>query len=341
MAFKQYTKCIDAARFNPNRVPVILGYGIVAGSTALGMVALSGRWDCWPLVPLIAGYATVVGYCENWLYARLVCLGGDRDCIGMIVSISPPSTDLIFSSGEDIFDFDWDTDHSINLLLQNTEPGTLQPPEATTPPFADDVAPFGFLIKHQDVIEAIGLETKGAKAKDKITGVESAILHAEFEGAGNYILMKGAEAALGLAIAALFACIALPFPVGLILGLLSLLALILGGLIGNYDVGSPSDTNTGELHDTGHAEGADIVYVQGTWVFDPLHQGYNEIHPIKVCTIIGKWDGDWETPPDIILRARRSFDVARDPETIVNQSLPEHQWLVHPDLDGCTRDIIL
>ncbi len=124
--------------------------------------------------------------------------------------------------------------------------------------------------------------------------------------------------ALGLAIAALFACIALPFPVvGLILGLLSLLAIILGGLLGNYDFGSPSDVGVGELHTntvdpvSGQAKGADVLYVQGTWVYDPLHEGWNEIHPVKVCTKMPVSDGDWSTPPDMILRLRKGFQVAQ------------------------------
>lgn len=356
MAFKQYTKCIAAADWNPNRVAVILGYGALAGSTALGIVALSGRWDCWPLVPQIAAIAMVVGYCENWLYARLICLGGDVDCIGVIVSISPPSPDLIFSSGSNVFDLDWDTDYSINLLLQNTPFGTLQSPAATMPPFAEQIAPYGNLIAAQPGVTAIGRETPGHTAFDEATGATSAILHAEFEGAGNYTLLQGADAALGLAIAALFACILLPFPISLIVALLSLLVLILGALLANNDFGSPSDVDVPELHTNtdangGLGAGADVLYVQGTWVYDTLHEGWNEIHPIKIAMKVGCWKGDWSdtacedqnttTPPDIILRVRKGFQVAQAEETIANQARPEHQWRLHPDLDGCARDVIL
>jgi hypothetical protein len=351
MAFKQFTRCIEAAKFNPNRVGVIIGYGAIAGGTALGIVALSGRWDCWPLIAEITAMAMVVGYCENWLFARLICLGGDVDCIAVIASISPPSPDLIFSSGDDVFDLDWDTDYSINLLLENCEFGISQAD-------AEQTLPYGNLIAPQAAVTNIGLETPGHKAFDEASGTTSAILHAEFEGAGNHTLLQAADAALGLAIAALFACIILPFPVGLILGLLSLLALILGALLGNNDFGSPSDAGGGELHtntidpDSGQAVGADVLYVQGTWVYDTLHEGWNEIHPIKVCTKIGCWKGDWgdikcgeegdPAPPDIILlRVRKGFQEAQAPETLANQALPENQWRFHPDLDGCASDIIV
>lgn len=354
MAFQQYTRCIAPANYNPNRVAVILGYGTIAGGTATGIVALTGRWDCWPLIAEITAMALVIGYCENWLYGRLICLGGDVECIGVIASISPPSPDLVFSSGDSVFDLDWDTDYSINLLLQNCEFGISQAD-------AELRAPFGNLIAPQPAVTAIGQPTPGHTAFDEASGTTSAILHAEFEGAGNDTLMKGAEAGYGLAIAALLACVALPFPAGwivaLILGLLSLLALVLGGLLGNNDFGSPSDVGVGELHTntvdpaTGQAVGADVLFVQGTWVYDPLHEGWNEIHPIKVCTKIGCWKGDWTdiqcgdeggtTPPDIILRLRQAFRVAQAEVTLANQKLPEHQWQVHPDLDGCFRDIIL
>ena len=341
MAFKQYTKCIEPSKYKPNRIAIILGYGAVAGSTATGMISLSGRWDCWPIVPEIIGMAMVVGYCENWLYARLLCLGGDVDCVGAIVSIEPPSADLIFSSGDDVFDLDWDTDYSINLLLENCEFGISQAD-------AEKKDPYGYLLAPQNTVTAIGLKTPGYTAEDKKgTMLKSAVLHAEFEGAGNYILLQAADAALGLAFGALLACFLLPFPLSLISALLPLLVLIIGALFGNYSSGSPSDVGVeGELegnseNNNGMGFGADIVYVQGTWVYDPLHEGWNEIHPIKICTKVGKWDGSWSTSPDVILRIKKAFEVAQADETRINQARPEHQWQLHPVLDGCASDIIL
>lgn len=350
MAFKQFTRCIAPADYNPNRVAVILGYSALAASVAFGMVMLSGAFYCRWIIAEIALMAGVLGYCENWLYGRLICLGGDVDCIGVIVSVSPPSPDFIFSSAPDkILDLDWDTDFSINLLLQNC-------PFDIKQAVAEQTPPFGHLIAPQPAITAIGKATAGHPAFDEASGTTSAALHAEFEGAGNDTLRKGAEAGLGLAIAALLACIALPFPAGLILAVLAAMALFLGATAGNNDFGSPSDVDVGELHtntvdpETGQAVGADVLFVQGTWVYDSLHEGWNEIHPIKVCTKIGCWKGDWTDftcgeeggpPPDIILRLRRGFQVAQAEVTLENQKLPENQWQVHPDLDGCFRDIIL
>ena len=332
MAFKQYTRCIPPSEYiSLDRAILITTQALLVGGTAAAIAIAAAHPICLIIALEITAIAAVVAYCRNWLYHRLLCLGGDRDVIGVIASISPPSPAM--------FDFDWDTDYSINLLLENTEFGVTQAQ-------AEQSTPYGYLIAPQDGVTAVGRATPGHTALDKATGKTSAILHCEFEGAGNYHLLLGAEAALGLAIAALIACIALPFPADLILALAALLALILGGLLGNSDFGSPSDVDAGELHTNtdengGYGAGADILYVQGTWVYDPLHEGWNEIHPIKICTKVGKWDGDWSTPPDVILRARNGFEVAQAEETRANQARPENQWRVHPDLDGCAPDIII
>lgn len=332
MAFKQYTRCVEPSGFIPldRRILITIQSLLVGGTAALIAVA-AGHPACLWIALEITAIAAVIAYCRNWLYFRLICLGGDRDVIGVIASISPPDPAL--------FDFDWDTDYSINLLLQNTEFGVTQAA-------AEQSTPYGYLIAPQAGVTAIGRATPGHTALDAATQKRSAILHCEFEGAGNYNLMLGAEAALGIAIAALIACISLPFPAGLVLALLALLALIIGALLGNSDLGSPGDVVGGELHTNndangGYGAGADILYVQGTWVYDPLHEGWNEIHPIKVCTKIGVWDGDWSSTPDIILRLRQGFDTARAPATLANQAKAEHQWRLHPELDGCRSEVIL
>lgn len=358
MAFKQYTKCIDPFEFQTRAREITITTLLVGTPAALITVA-SGRPDCLWIVPLIMGMAAVVAYCRNWLYHRLICLGGnehDEYVCGAIVSIEPPSPDLIFSSGDDVFDLDWDTDFSINILLQNTEFGVTQEMAQETPPY-------GELIRVQDEIITIGLPTSGAVAVDEPgTGKKSAVLHAEFEGAGNYDLLQGAEAGLGFAIAALVACLLIPPPFNLaiagILAAMALILLIVSALVGNYDYGSPSDVGVGELQgntadNNGLGIGADVVYVKGTWVCDSLH-GWNEIHPIKFCEKVGVWTGDWNRvpvsrdnliedflPPDFCERLHKKFEEAEAKETQENQERPEHQWQVHPALDGCDSGIIL
>jgi hypothetical protein len=260
----------------------------------------------------------------------LICLGGDRDCIGIVVHVS--ASNLTGFA---------DNDYSVNLLLQPNEFGADRATvEASTP--------YGYLVKAQDKITAAGLPTAGHKSKDEATGTVSEILHIEFEGGGAYAWLKGAEVGFVAAVAALILCVYLPpipqlHTIITILGLLGLLVMLLGGLIGLGTSGSPSDagTNVGELHtntepNNGQGAGADIIYVSGTWVYDPWHEGWNEIHPVKVCTKVGTWRGDWDTVgPDIILKVRTQFELATSAETLAAQKRPEHQWVVHPALDAC------
>jgi hypothetical protein len=341
MAYEQYTRCVEPANWKPRSYWIITLQSLVLAPFATVLALGMAKPWCLLIVLEITGLAWVIAYCRHFLYHRLICLGGDRDVIGAIVSVSPPPA---------FTELDWDNDYSINLLLQNTEFGVTQEQAAES-------QPYGFLVAAQDVVTnpPVSQLTRGHSNRDEFgTGKPTANLHAEFEGAGNYDLLQISQGMLAFAIAALLACVFLPWPADLIVAIglaaLALLGWLVGAILAKtVRPGSPSDVDPdiGTLHpnddagEDGLGRGADIVYVQGTWVFDPLHDGWNEIHPIKVCTIVGKWDGAWpEQQPDVILRARHAFEVARADETQANQKRPEHQWQVHPDIDGCDPVVI-
>ena len=341
MAYRQFTRCVDPASWKPRSYWLITLQSLILAPFAALLALGAGKPWCLLIVAEITGLSWVIAYCRHFLYHRLICLGGDQDVIGAIISISPPPP---------FTEFDWDNDYSINLLLENTAFGVNQTD-------AQQSLPYGYLIAPQDVITnpPVSRNTSGHEALDKKgTGLKSASLHSEFEGAGNYDLMQVAQGMLGFAVGALLACVLLPWPLDIVLSIglaaLALLGFLLGAILSKtVRQGDPSDVDpdigtlepNGEEGDDGLGRGADIVYVQGTWVYDPLHKGWNEIHPIKVCTKVGKWDGDWsEQPPDLILRVRHGFEVAQAEETKVNQALPEHQWEIHPNLDGCTSVVI-
>ena len=83
---------------------------------------------------------------------------------------------------------------------------------------------------------------------------------------------------------------------------------------------------------------ADLLYVRGRWVFDSLHEGWNELHPIKVCTRVGGWDGAWPAGTvDVQKRLDEAFDAAERDDVVRRQEQPEHQWRVHPLVDGCDK----
>ena len=340
MAYRQFTRCVQPADWKPRSYWLITLQSLILAPFAALLALGMGKPWCLLIVGEITGLSWIIAYCRHFLYHRLICLSGDRDVIGAIISVSPPPP---------FTEFDWDNDYSINLLLQNTEFGVTQEQAAVS-------QPYGELVAAQDVITnpPVSQATGGHYSVDEFgTGTRSANLHAEFEGAGNYDLMQISQGMLGFAIGALVACVVLPWPADLIVSVGLALAALLGWLIGatlakTVRQGDPSDVDPdiGTLHPTdedngGLGSGADIVYVQGTWVFDPLHDGWNEIHPIKVCTKVGKWEGDWgDQAPNVIERARHGFEVAQADETKTNQGRPEHQWQIHPDVDGCTTVVV-
>ena len=336
MAVKAFTRCVqpgDWVTFNR-------WVRLVAGTAVLGipadvMALLASHPACWFIAAEVNVCIGVIVYCDYMLYQRLICNGGDEVVVGMVVRIGDPSTRGVT---------DPDNDFTLDLLPRGIEPGTLQE-EAQT------VGPYGRLLEIQPAVKGLGVSTKGKVAEDKFSKVSSAVLHVEFEGEGYVNLQRSAELALAVALAALIVCV-LPLPGGiaLILGLAALAILAVLGFMGKGSPGTPADVDpdVGELHvngvdEQGNAVAADIVYVRGTWIFDPLHDGWNELHPVKeCCKVCVPWTGSWAItcPDDVILRLTAAFDLAAAPATIAAQSLPENSWTVHPDLDGCSTVVI-
>lgn len=323
--YKQYTSCSQPENWvSPGTYLGMAGAALAV--VWIPIIALAGWCSLFWLV--VAAAAEAVAFATWWLEVRLVCLGGDRSAIGMVVSTEPPKDKKGFDA--------LDSDFSMNLLPYPALPGVVQADLEIT-------APYGPLVAEQpSTKQHVGFFT-GEKATDK-QGVTSAILHAEFEGAGIYDFRIGATVALGLAIAALVACVALPPPWGIIAGailtILAFLAALFGGLFGAGDNASPGDVSGAptEIHDNDATTGlgADLLYVSGTWVFDSLHTGWNEIHPIKVCTKVGTWDGAWPADTEEIQkRLDDGFKTAADPATVSHQQDPRNRWSIHPLVDGC------
>jgi hypothetical protein len=325
--YRQYTHCC-----RPEDWTSLANYMIGATTTLLAVavatIAVAG-W-CALFYLGVAAAAEVVAACSWWLNKRLVCLGGDRSAVGMLVEIEP-------AVGKSGYFGKLDTDYSINLLLYPNLPGVSQAD-------AEISVPYGELItEQQGIIDYVGF-FQGETATEPHTKRTSAVLHTEFEGAGVHDFFIGASISLGLYIAAIIACAAIPPPWGVLLaGLLALLALLawfLSHEVGASDYGDPTDVKgaPSELHtnDPATSLGADLLYVYGTWIFDSFHEGWNEIHPIKKCTSIGKWNGAW--PADlttIVQKLDDGFADARDAGTMTAQQDPHNRWDIHPLIDGC------
>ena len=320
MAYRQYTKCVSANNYIGHAaVQVIIG-------AALGAIPLLAGASVVPGILLILLFA-ILAYCRWWLYGRLICLGGDVCAVGYVLTIEPPS--------EKSFLDRFDTDYSFNLVLApNVEGATQAQVEATFQ---------GNLVAEQPDIKNHNLDWQGHSATQWQNRPPTAVLHCEFEGGGVYDLMLAVLAAIAFAAAAAVVC-AIPV-IGwiacLILNAIAAAIALVGIGVALSDTGSPNDVdpNLGELHvNDPTGRGADILVVQGGWVYDSAHEGWNEIHPIKHCQRIGTYSGNWVEYGDGTALRKRWCDAvgqATDPLTVGNQAQPQNQWVIHPVVDGC------
>jgi len=299
MAYRQYTRCVSPGDFvSSSRLARITVVAVFCGVLAALIAIVAGEpWSA--LIGLeIGGLAALIAYCRIWLNNRLICIEEDDvEVVGVVASLSPPSRSLR--------DLDWDNDYTVNLLLQDA-------PFGATQVQAEQSQPFGGLVAPHHTISAIGRATPGHAAQHEAgpSRILSFGLHVEFEGRGNRTLFDTAVVAVAVAIAALTAGLLGSGKAAAILAAISALIILLAATIGKFvGAGSPADVDPklGDLHpiklDTNNTPlpGADIVYMRGTWVYDPLHEGWNEIHPVKACAKVGTWTGNWATQPPINL----------------------------------------
>ncbi len=180
-------------------------------------------------------------------------------------------------------------------------------------------SPFGVLVKEQDSTKNEGLIFTVAvdmMQEDKGTGVKSAALHAEFEGAGVQDFLLVSQIALGLATVGLIACLAGGFRgavIGYILAVLALLAALLGVLFGLSDTGSPEDVGLPGIEtNKSDGTGADVLGIAGRWVYDDAghnneDKGRNEIH-LKKAEKLATWDDPTVEGRPVDRRSDRRLD---------------------------------
>ena len=382
MAYTQYTKCVTAEDHGGKTVYTLAIIGTIVVALLAGLIN--------PYV-LVAALLTLMAYCHWWLYDRLICLGGERCAIGLLGNVEPPA--------DKTFPGSLDTDYSINLILapHNIQelpadyPGSVPPPgplenkteyyekqfkAALHRKIADDGIQ-GELIREQSTTS--GEDFEGSFSTVGGNGVLHKFqpyLHAEFEGGGIQKLYDAAKAALALATAAAVFC-SIPligWAICTVLSIISLIVVIAGLFNGLGDKAETSvfDENGNRVSTLENLR--DILFVRGDWVFDSAHEGWNEIHPIKHCQLIGKavrdaddqvsWDqaiasfmvmsGRWhfdtsKTPPltktsgeptakdwkDWVKSICDAVREASSPLTVSNQADPANQWETHPEVDGC------
>jgi hypothetical protein len=337
MAYKQYTSCIDPDHYVIDLGTHLVGYATIAllvftlGFGAFIAITVAGG----PVVitSVIALLTGVIFVMLWYLHGRLVCLGDDpRNCavIGMVIGHGP--SDPAKKLGDD--------DYTMNLMLA---PGPLDLNEDKTEYWK---APQGHLVaENQKILNIPKNYPQSGKDLDYMRH-----LHCEFEGSG---INDRLDALYGI-VAALLLALVIPgfWIVAAILGLLLLLGKGLLGSQGQPGSGTPLDVGV----NPGSLDGRAIVVVTGDWIYDSGHAGWNEIHPVKACQVIGhlKPDQGWDaftyhdngTGLDFTLNDQanverfRSFwcgmlKGAQDAEDGGNRNDPANDWVIHPMVDGC------
>ena len=97
---------------------------------------------------------------------------------------------------------------------------------------------------------------------------------------------------------------------------------------------------------------------------NPTHHGWNEVHPVLDCEILGHMDLQGLTDPAVtptpwptdiggigldtkdkvdaaIVRWCRMIEDKDETQDGGGQDDPEHDWVIHPTVDGCKPPIII
>jgi hypothetical protein len=342
MAFKEYTSCVKPSHyvdFGGNIVGIanIILLVLTAGFVAFAVIAIAGGPVA--ITIAIAMVTAAIVFLNWWLHGRLICLGDDpKHCaiIGMVINHGP--------SDPSIGDKYGDNDYTMNILLAR---GPLDLNESKQDYWS---AAQGELVAENSAILSIG---KGY-AQDGGDLNHLKALHCEFEGDGIRSILDAFYGVLAVLIAALW----IPgfWIVAIIIGLLALLRKIILAEPGDPGSGTPLDIDSS----LGSLDKRDVVVVKGEWIYDSGHIGWNEIHPVRDCQIIGRdlesWDTfkftDHETQFEVILDSdanlQRLKDFwcgalqgAHDAEEGGSHDDPKNDWGIHPLVDGCKPPVII
>jgi hypothetical protein len=356
MPFKEYTKCTppsDWHDFSTGLVGIASNLLLLFTTGFLAFLAIAVAGGPAGLIIALAIVLDAIAVLRWYLYGRLICLPENfRNCaiVGMIKShnASDPAWGKKYG----------DNDYNMNLLLAPLAPRDfLNLSARDRKDYWNE--PQGHLVAENQVI----LDIPRPYPQTGKDVNHQKLLHIEFEGSGVFDLLNIAYVALFMILGLLAIVILTSFPpVAALLAALFFLLILLGyflNLLFNTPPGAPGsgnplavDPSFGELHEFG-----DVVVIRGGWIFDSGHAGWNEIHPVRHGQIVGEpltetstWADfkftdpetgiplNLEVPNDfVIFRDRwcKALDRAQDAVKDGNRTNPEHDWGIHPAVDGC------
>lgn len=359
MAFRQYTTCVKPADFVGGTFAGNEGLVVTAVVGVIFALSLLVAFFFLPLIyAAIAAIIYLIAFLDWWLHGRLICLQEEDACV-IGVALGQPTNNPRKKGGDDDASFNVALAPSTVDLFASEDPNSEDKfskrlPEAKEHYWSNPLQ--GHIVEPND--QVLTIAGRGYVADDGHIRYLKAI-HAEFEGSGIRNLLAWAGVVLAFLLAAAIAA-SIPGLAALFVWLAILLTLLFGATAINdpLNPGDPQDIdpNLGELG------AGDIVIMKGNWVYDSLHDGWNEIHAIHDCQIIGKmpdgktWPAEIDTPPDFggtlgldtLPKVERAIGVwclaikqAEDAEGGGSHDDPAQNWVVHPLIDGCKEVIIL
>jgi hypothetical protein len=213
-----------------------------------------------------AAYAALAAFCDFFYNARLVCITPSDVLAGMI------------RIQEDSFDGDW----TVNVI-----PAPFSPP-ATLQQMADPGAPQHRFFTNQH--PAFYSDFKGFALVDGSTP----LVHNEIEGTKLQTWCAATLAALAFVAVAGPAIIAACGPLAWLCALLLILAVLIVSWIGHEagETGSVTDVASDPDARTIASSDSPPVAIEGRFIFDPEHDGYNELHAVRSIVSVSQEDHD-------------------------------------------------
>lgn len=298
----ELTKCVPPGQNgNPWLRSIVAGLGF--GSVWAFVWSLMGV-GIWGIVTAgLAGvaYGALAAFCDFFYNARLVCIAPSDVLVGMV------------RFQEDSFDGDWTVNVIPAPFLPPSSLGEMQDPAAPQHRFFTNQHP------------AFYSDFKGFNIRDV---TQTPLIHNEIEGTkmqtwcAATLAALAAAAVLGPIIVA--AC-----------GLLCLIILIIVVAIISWighevgDTGSVTDVATDPEAQTIKSGDSTPVAIEGRFIFDPEHDGYNELHAVRSIVTVSQEDHD-NFDNDRGKKIKDKVDEAKDHRTRGKGKKKGHA--VHPKL---------
>lgn len=362
----QYTTCVDRDDY----VELNLSAETIAIVAALVLALPLGPAAVIAALPVAIPVAisAMLKICDYLLNGKLVCLGGDRCAIGRITAFETVAQ----KSGEEKLD----NDFSINIMLAPhqladfatggdkkanydfalTGPqGELIREQADMPLPREPNADGGFTDRYRPTTttfpdSSMPSFSPGTAQNDLPFHVP--IFHTEIEGERTRAVCEAIRRLSGLGIPGLCGWKPLGIPIGRVICIIVgtiLFPVILAAIVTAWFAGS--DDNR-DFQNAGQLQRGECVVINGRWVYDAGHAGYNEIHAVKriqklppgSCSqprfqaVWNRWCQRTDEVPPVPVEGPdpTPADMTPEQEGVWNAQLePVNRWVLHPLLDGC------